>query len=271
MDNIIGHEKERKALKEIVRENKIGHAYLFCGIDGIGKKLVAVEFAKQILESGNSESNESDLRIILPESGIIKIEKIRDLISDVYLKPVFSKHKVFIIDDADDMNVNAQNALLKILEEPPEYATIILITAHKEKIIKTILSRVTEVTFSHLSNEELRNIVAEDFDYDLACGSAGRALNICKSNLFGVANDVIKIIDEKDYLKLNRKFSEIKQTDEDISKLLEMIKILYHKNIKERTHEKIRIIELVDDTLKKLSLNANADLAIDSFMIKVCK
>lgn len=271
MDKIIGHEKERKILNKLINENKVGHAYLFCGTEGVGKKLIAIEFANQILQSEDSAWNETDCKIILSENDIIKVEKIRELINDIYLKPTVSKRKIFIIDDADKMNANAQNALLKVLEEPPVYATIILITAHKEKIIKTILSRVTEIPFGALSNSELKEIIGKDIDYDIARGSASRATELFESDLYNLADDVMKIIDKKDFLTLNKKFMEIKQSDEDILRLLEMIKILYHKSIKENTCEKIRIIELIDNTLKNLNLNANVDLAIDSFMIKVCK
>lgn len=271
MDKIVGHEKERKKLKKLIDENKVGHAYLFCGTEGIGKKLVAIEFANQILQSEDSAWNEADCKIILSENDIIKVEKIRELISEVYLKPSISKRKIFIINDADEMNTNAQNALLKVLEEPPAYATIILITAHKEKIIKTILSRVTEIPFCALSNEELKEIIGKDMDYSIAGGSVSKAIEFSEGNLYSLAQEVMSLIDEKDFLNLNKKFSEIKQTDEDIAKLLEMVKILYHKGIKENTFDKIRKIELIDGTLKKLNFNANTDLAIDSFMIRACK
>ena len=137
MDKIIGHEKQKQILKKMIDEDKIGHAYLFTGKDGIGKKLVAIEFAKQVMSSETSDSfNETDFKIILPEKDSIKIEEVRNLIDEVYLKPTYSKRKVIIIDDADKMNMNAQNALLKVLEEPPVYATLILITSNKDKIIK---------------------------------------------------------------------------------------------------------------------------------------
>ena len=162
MENIIGHEKVKIILQKQIEEDKIGHAYMFFGKEGIGKKCLAIEFAKQIMSNGDNVFNESDFKIIFPENDSIKVEEIRNLINEVYLKPVYSKRKVFIINDADKMNVNAQNALLKVLEEPPTYTTIILIVSHKERIIKTILSRVTEVTFDCLTDEELKQIIGQD-------------------------------------------------------------------------------------------------------------
>ncbi|MBQ9314704.1 MAG: AAA family ATPase [Clostridia bacterium] len=271
MENIIGHEKVKIILKKIIDENKVGHAYMFVGKEGIGKKLVAIAFAKQIMNLDGSTFNESDFKIILPENDLIKVEQIRKIINEVYLKPVYSKHKVIVIDDADKMNANAQNALLKVLEEPPMYATLILVVSNKEKIIKTILSRVTEITFDNLTNQELEKIVGKAIDLDYARGSASKALSLLEGNYYEMATQLITAMDEKDFLKLNKKMTEAKQSDVVIVKLLEMIKIMYHKNMKEDTYAKIKKIELLDDTIKNLNRNANADLALDKLMIEICR
>ena len=123
MEKIVGHENEINLLNKAIAEDKIVHAYLFSGREGIGKKKVAIDFANKIIGE-----NITNLKIIEPENDIIKIEVIRNLITDVYLKPTDSSKKVFIINDADKMNVNAQNALLKVLEEPPTYIVLILVS-----------------------------------------------------------------------------------------------------------------------------------------------
>ena len=139
LKDIVGHKEIINSLNNIVRNGKISNAYLFCGTDGIGKFLIAKEFAKSILCLNNKDgmycdncdscktfSSTSDLVILESEDGIIKIDSIRSLCKDVMLKPTISDRKVLIINDADTMGDPAQNALLKSLEEPPKYATIIL-------------------------------------------------------------------------------------------------------------------------------------------------
>lgn len=270
MENIIGHEKVKVLLNQLIEEDKIGHAYMFVGKDGIGKKEIAIEFAKKIMSKDSNLFNEPDFKMIMPENELIKVEEIRDLINEVYIKPVYSNKKLIIIDDADKMNANAQNALLKVLEEPPAYITIILIVSNKERIIRTILSRVTEIAFDNLTNEELQKIIGREFDYDLARGSASKALSLLDGNYYEMANVLIQLIEKKDYLLLNRKFTEFKQLNVDILNVLETLKVMFYKNLKENTCEKIKMIEFIDNTIKNIDRNANVDLALDKFMIETC-
>jgi len=271
MKNIIGHEKVKRTLKKQIEENKIGHAYLFVGKEGIGKKIMAIEFAKLLLHQDGELYHEPEYQIISPENDVIKVEQIRSFIEEVYLKPVYSKRKVMIIDDADKMNTNAQNALLKILEEPPIYATIILIVSHKEKMLKTILSRTIEIRFEDLTNEELKEIVGERIDYALARGSVSKALAIAKGNNEKIAKDLMIAFQEKDFLKLNQKMIQVRKEEEDIIKILELLKIMYHNNIEEEMYHKVKMIELLDNTIKSLKENANVDLTLDKMMIQICR
>ena len=270
MDKIIGHEKQKQILKKMIDEDKIGHAYLFTGKDGIGKKLVAIEFAKQVMSSETSDSfNETDFKIILPEKESIKIEEVRNLIDEVYLKPTYSKRKVIIIDDADKMNMNAQNALLKVLEEPPVYATLILITSNKDKIIKTILSRVTEIKFSPLSNEELLEIIGKDVEFDFARGSASKALALINDSTYSLSKELVDVLEKHNFIDVNRKLSEIKSMDDvDMCKLLEFSKIIYYKDLKTDTYKKVKKISLIDETIRNIKRNANLDLTLDNLNIK---
>ena len=270
MDKIIGHEKQKQILKKMIEEDKIGHAYLFTGKDGIGKKLVAIEFAKQVMSSETSDSfNETDFKIILPEKDSIKIEEVRNLIDEVYLKPTYSKRKVIIIDDADKMNMNAQNALLKVLEEPPVYATLILITSNKDKIIKTILSRVTEIKFSPLSNEELLEIIGKDVEFDFARGSASKALALINDSTYSLSKELVDVLEKHNFIDVNRKLSEIKSMDDvDMCKLLEFSKIIYYKDLKTDTYKKVKKISLIDEAIRNIKRNANLDLTLDNLNIK---
>ena len=136
-ETILGNEKNKQILQKSIQNNTISHSYMFVGIQGIGKKIIAKEFAKNILclnqENKNSNTNctcksciefetnnNPDFSIIEPDGNSIKIEQIRELQKRIQEKPIISNSKVYIIDNADMMTQEAQNCLLKTLEEPPE-------------------------------------------------------------------------------------------------------------------------------------------------------
>ena len=139
--DIIGNKTTKETLVNVVKNNKVLHGYMFIGQEGIGKFLIAKEFAKMILcenknvtPCNNCKSclefegeNNPDFSIIKPDGNSIKIEQIRNMNSKILEKPINSGRKVYIIDDSNKMTKEAQNCLLKTLEEPPEYAVIILI------------------------------------------------------------------------------------------------------------------------------------------------
>ena len=139
-NNIIGNNNVKKILTKSLNNNTVLHSYMFIGQQGIGKSLLAKQFAKMILcqnydleECNNCKScvefdggNNPDFIYIEPDGKVIKIEQIREMQNKVVEKPVNSGKKVYIINDADLMTKEAQNCLLKTLEEPPEYIVIIL-------------------------------------------------------------------------------------------------------------------------------------------------
>ena len=155
-EKIIGNEKNKSILEKSIKLKKTSHSYLFLGTEGIGKRLIALEFAKKILclepENENCKcksciefdsGSNPDFLIIEPEDGKIKIEQIRNMQRRVAEKPINSNKKVYIIDNSDQMTTEAQNCLLKTLEEPPEYLTIILICSNEYNMLSTIKSRCT--------------------------------------------------------------------------------------------------------------------------------
>lgn len=176
--DIIGNEKNKKLLRNIIDTNNTAHSYMFIGKDSIGKQLFAKEFAKAILCINEDKPcnkcksciefdtyNNPDFSIIEPDGNSIKIDQIRELTKKVYEKPVISHRKVYIINDSDYMTKEAQNSLLKTLEEPPKYVTIILITSNENLFLPTIKSRCTKVSFNKLTNEELKKILEKEYNY----------------------------------------------------------------------------------------------------------
>ena len=153
-EKIIGNDKVKTFLNKQIEEKHILHSYLFVGVDGIGKTLFAREFARKLLCANqekaedciscikwNSE-NHPDFYQIEPENKTIKIEKIRKMQEKISEKPITSSRKVYLIVDSDTMTKEAQNCLLKTLEEPPEFVTIILITSNESKLLNLSLIHI---------------------------------------------------------------------------------------------------------------------------------
>lgn len=177
-DNIIGNEQNKEILKQIIKNDNIAHSYMFIGKESIGKMQFAKEFAKAIMCVGDetscnkcksciefNTSNNPDFTIVEPDGNAIKIDQIRDLVKKVYEKPIVSNKKVYIINDSNLMTKEAQNSLLKTLEEPPEYVTIILIASNENLFLPTIKSRCTKIIFNKLTNDELVKVLEKQYNY----------------------------------------------------------------------------------------------------------
>lgn len=157
-ENIIGNNSVKKLLSHSIDSNNILHSYMFIGPNGIGKCLFAKEFAKMVLDNTIDIYNHPDFMLIEPEDGKnIKIEQVRYLQQKISEKPIGGSKKIYIINDSDSMTKEAQNCLLKTLEEPPSYAIIVLIVSNENKILTTIKSRCTKVSFQPLSIDEVKS------------------------------------------------------------------------------------------------------------------
>ena len=174
-EKIIGQKKPIKVLKNLIKYDRVGHAFLFSGKEGIGKRLTAIAFSKAVNCFNLSENYEPcnrcssclkiekgihpDFQLITPLNSVITIEQIRNIKDIIYWQPLVGRKKVFLIDDAHKMTVEASNSLLKILEEPPEFAVLILITDSPEIMLPTIISRCHRISFYPISREEQREIL----------------------------------------------------------------------------------------------------------------
>ena len=169
--DLIGNNKIKDYLINSASNNQMLHSYMFSGREGIGKKLFAKIFAKMILCLSEDKpcnackscisfegENHPDFMQINEENGkSIKIEQIRLMQEKVVEKPIISDKKVYIINDAELLTKEAQNCLLKTLEEPPEYVIIILIVSNESKILNTVKSRCVKIEFEKISDEEINN------------------------------------------------------------------------------------------------------------------
>lgn len=198
-ERLIGQSKVKEILSELYVSGRVGHAYLFNGPSGIGKRSFAKEFSSLIMcpsAIGDSRCGKCECCVLMdsgtnPDYSIIGVasgkssigvEAVRELQNDVITAPVFGKRKVYVIENAEKMTEQAQNALLKILEEPPAYAVIILICSNILSLLGTVRSRVTRIDFIRNSDEEIKvkyrqlceekGIEAESDKIELLCAYA---------------------------------------------------------------------------------------------------
>ena len=198
---VIGHEDIISRFKSSIEADRVSHAYIIAGEEGSGRNTLAYCFAKTLqCESGGTEAcgtcksckqaesgNHPDIIYISTEGdNIISVGKIRDqLVGSMEIKPYSSRYKIYIIKEAEKMMEDAQNALLKTIEEPPEYGIVIIITSQPEKLLPTIRSRCVMVSTKPVKEKDIHDYlvskysVSEDkatFAIEYAQGNLGKAI-----------------------------------------------------------------------------------------------
>ena len=289
-DGIIGNNSIKQELEQIIKLNKLSHSYLFVGTEGIGKKQIAKEFAKMILCLGEEKycnscksclefdtNNNPDFTLIEPDGASIKIEQIRQLQRKIIEAPIISNKKVYIIDNADLMTKEAQNCLLKTLEEPPEFVTIILIGSKESEFLSTIKSRCMIIKFQNISDEEIKKYIKEKHQIDnlsenmlqMFQGSIGKAENLVeKQELYNSISEIIEKIKQLDLIDFLKKADIIYKSQEDKKDILESINVLLFNKSKQDIRY-LNCIDIVEDTKKRLNSNGNYNMCIDSMLFKI--
>lgn len=255
-DDILGHEQIKEHLKNAIKEHKVSHAYIFSGEAGLGKKSLANAFALTLLcEKGRItpcmecpsckrviSGNHPDLIYVKHEKkASIGVDEVRFQINNtVQIKPYSSLYKIYIIDEAEKLTVEAQNALLKTIEEPPSYAVILLLAANAEAFLPTILSRCVKLKLKPLQEMTVQAYLQDRMKIPEAyamiyasftCGNLGKAISIASSDEFK------ELYREMLYLLVNVQDMEIsefleyihklKDKDYDISECLDFIQMWY--------------------------------------------
>lgn len=291
-EQIIGNDSNKKILTQSVKNKNLLHSYLFYGTEGIGKKIFAIEFAKMILCNNESEncpcdicksciefnsSNNPDFFIIEPDGNSIKIDQIRQMQKSMLEKPVGESKKVYIINDSDTMTKEAQNCMLKTLEEPQDYIVIILIASNENNILPTVKSRCTKIYFKELNECEIVKYINQKYNQvtidknmiKLCSGSIAKAdfvaekfdvLNKIKDFIFQIGN-----CNELNFLQNNQLLYDNK---EDIYLILDYIYILLFENIRKKDGY-INAMKIVENTKLKLANSNNYDMTIDNMLIRM--
>ena len=289
-ENILGNDKIKNELINSVKLNKYSHSYLFIGTSGIGKRLIAREFAKMILCESEEKycgkcksclefdsNNNPDFTEIIPDGNNVKIEQIREMQRKIVEQPIISTKKVYIIDDADTMTREAQNCLLKTLEEPPEFANIILIGSNEASFLSTIKSRCTIIKFNPIPDEQIKKYIKEKYDLPeisesiilAASGSIGRTEILKdKQELFSSIDNVINNIEKMDLIDTLKNSDIIYKSQEDKQDILEYINIILFKKAKQN-QKYLNCINIVEDTKKRLKANSNYNMTIDNMIMTI--
>ncbi len=238
--DIVGHEQIIQHLKSAVSMKKISHAYIFDGPDRSGKMMLAEAFAEALLcQQGETEGchqcrackqalnrNHPDIIYITHEKpNTIAVSDIRQQLNGtIDIKPynAESKYKIYIVDEAEKMNEQAQNALLKTLEEPPAYAVILLLTTNADAFLQTIRSRCVTLELTAVADEKIHRHLMRKYqvvDYKaevcvaFAQGNVGRAIMLAGSQEFNDLKDAT--------IRLVRRITEV-----GIDSVMEEVKII---------------------------------------------
>lgn len=316
--SIQGHEQIKNDLRQLLAEKRLPHALLFTGIEGIGKNLTAKVLAKVLFCSGEEKpcnicpscrafdaQNHPDFYYLEPEgkANNIKIEQIRQMQSQIALSPYLADKRVVIINDAETMNEAAENSLLKTLEEPTGDVVFILVTANKDLLLPTILSRCMKLYFAPLSEDEIKIILKSKYAVEedkatviakLSGGSMKRAISFLDDDNFNLCQNAMdflsKDLNAKDIWQISDDFSamdkaKIKQWADFLQMIIRDLlllragaddNLLYNRDKKDVLDKLIvnfslnRLFNcqnLIENLVKRLSSNADLKLMMQDFML----
>jgi DNA polymerase-3 subunit delta' len=256
---IIGHEQIIGHLQNAIRLKKISHAYILDGEEGMGKKLLASTFAQTLqCESQETEpcgecrsckqalgGNQPDIiRVTHEKPGSIGVEEIRgQLCSDIQVRPYSSPYKIYIVDEAEKMTVQAQNALLKTIEEPPAYGVILLLTTNADALLPTILSRCVTLKLRPVKDSLVRAYLMEklripDYQADVcvafARGNVGKAQKLAQSEHFADLKDhaihLVRHIGDMEIYEITEAIRKAADYKADINDYLDLL-VLWYRDV----------------------------------------
>jgi DNA polymerase-3 subunit delta' len=334
-DDVIGQETAKRILANQIETSRIPSAYLFHGELGVGKRRTAISLAKALnCEEGNGCGKCSacrriegyahpDVQVVFPVSSTMKpdelaelfergracgfrfpfsqktsisIDAIRSVSAKIFVKPHEGKLKVIIIMDADRMTLQASNAFLKTLEEPPLHAVFILITDRPYSLLPTVLSRCQPIRFRNLSVKEIASALEErgveserrDLASRLASGSLGRALLHCTPEYLKIRKSLAQeffdlpkkelgeVIDfsqwlvdscdpemfAKTFISLYRDLLCLKETKEELTHNSDYLPDLWRRAESCRQEGILQSIRKLDDFVASLEKSVNLKVAI---------
>lgn len=321
--NIVGHTDIVEYIKNAVSQNKVSHAYILNGEKGSGKKMLAKLFANTLeCEAGGPEpcyechackqiasGNHPDIIFVTHEKpNTISVDDVRRQVNeDIQIKPYSGKYKIYVIADADLMTVQAQNAILKTIEEPPAYAVILLLTENADSLLQTIRSRCVMLKLRNVRDALVKKYLMEqcqipDYKADVctafAQGNVGRAVMLASSEHFNeIKDEALHLLKNVDNMELDALIEAVKRVSAykiEITDYLDFLMIWYRdvliykatKNIdrlifgdqleyiKERarksSYEGIEIIlNALEKAKTRIKANVNFDLVMELLLLTI--
>lgn len=321
--DIIGQEQLKEHLQNAVAMKKVSHAYIINGERASGKEFIAGIFAMTLqCEKQGTEpcmechscrqavtANQPDIiRVTHEKPNTISVEDVRIQInSDIAIKPYSSPYKIYIMNEAEKMTVQAQNALLKTLEEPPQYAVILLLTTNVNAMLPTILSRCVVLNMKPVQDELVKEFLMKEQqipDYKaqvcvaFARGNLGKAKLLASSEEFeNIKEDAVtllKYINDMDVHEVMAAIKKINDYKFDVNDYLDIISVWYRdvllfkatndanylifkdeiqyirKRADKSTYEGIEtIIGALDIAKRRLNANVNFDLTMELLLLTI--
>ena len=266
---IVGHEKIKEHMQAAIRDKKPFHAYLFQGEEGVGKEALARTFAaglqcqsestdkpcKECVSCRQMESgNQPDVIWVTREKASLGVDEIREqLCNTMDIKPFSSPYKIYLVPEAEKMTEAAQNALLKTIEEPPEYGIVILMTSNISALLPTIQSRCLTMEFRPLSTAVVESYVKEHCqvpDYQARASAAFAQGNLGKAMRYAKSED---FIERKDHI-----ISLLRHVEQmDLSEMLAVIKDLGTRKDEVRDYIDLMVLWYRDVLLFKATKDIN--------------
>lgn len=321
--DVVGHKNIITYIKNAVTEDKVSHAYIINGEKGAGKKLLAQLFAVTLLcEKGGPEpcnechscvqaetGNHADIiKVTHEKPNSISVDDIREQVNNtIMIKPYQGPYKIYIIPQADMMTPQAQNALLKTIEEPPQYAVIMLLTENAETLLPTINSRCVMLKLRNIRDTLIKKYLMEtmevpDYKADMctafAQGNMGRAILLANSDHFNEIREeavqLLKYIKEMEVSEIVEAVKRITAYKLEISDYLDIIMIWYRdvllykatkeidkvifkdqiqsikENAKTSSYEGIELIlEKLEKAKARLKANVNFELVMELLFLTI--
>lgn len=266
---IVGHEQVKEHMQAAIRDKKPFHAYLFQGEEGVGKEALARTFAaglqcqsesadkpcKECVSCRQMESgNQPDVIWVTREKASLGVDEIREqLCNTMDIKPFSSPYKIYLVPEAEKMTEAAQNALLKTIEEPPEYGIVILMTSNISALLPTIQSRCLTMEFRPLSTAVVESYVKEHCqvpDYQARASAAFAQGNLGKAMRYAKSED---FIERKDHI-----ISLLRHVEQmDLSEMLAVIKDLGTRKDEVRDYIDLMVLWYRDVLLFKATKDIN--------------
>lgn len=259
-DAVIGQGLPKKLLSTALQTGKLSHAYIFHGADGIGKTTLALEFAKAIVCEHHTGCgvcsackqffSTSDIHILEGDRSI-SVNQIRELTAEIYLQPFHFSKKIYLIKDAEKMTTGAQNALLKVFEEPPRYAVILLVTNTLTGLLPTILSRGVKIRCPELTPKELQEYfsknhlpIPSDEVLRLSNGSVTEALALADSQDYqqmrtAILRDGVFLLKNKAHKDVIRLYKDFITYEKEVSRVTDIfLSLVYDASLEDKALRK---------------------------------